>query len=104
MRRFPSNSSYVFEVVGFGVLCGAIHSTLCVNKHPTYMSLIGEDLLFSLKIHISFFDHKKMKIFFYSYLPTFKKYPIINAQNIPWCNSLSAQLWGILPWTLRVLT
>jgi hypothetical protein len=61
MKRFPSNSSYVFEVVGFGALCGAIHSTFRVNKHPTYMSLIGEDLLFSLKIHISFFDKKKMK-------------------------------------------
>jgi hypothetical protein len=36
-------------VVGFGAFCGATHSAFCVKKHPTYMSLMGEDLLFSLK-------------------------------------------------------
>jgi hypothetical protein len=41
-------------VSGFGAFYGATHSTFHVKKHPTYLSLMGKDLLFSLKIHINF--------------------------------------------------
>jgi hypothetical protein len=42
------------EVVGFGAFYGATHTTFHVKKHPTYMSLMGLDLLFSLKIHMNY--------------------------------------------------
>jgi hypothetical protein len=42
------------EMVGFGGFCGETHSNFHVKKHPTYMSLTGYDLIFSLKIHINF--------------------------------------------------
>jgi hypothetical protein len=62
MRGIPVNSFNAFEVVGFGAFCGATHSTFHVKKHPTYMSLMGLDLLFSLKIHINYiFKQKIMK-------------------------------------------
>jgi hypothetical protein len=54
MRGVPINFLNAFEVVGFGAFCGATHSTFHVKKHPTYMSLMGLDLLFSLKIHINY--------------------------------------------------
>jgi hypothetical protein len=51
------------------------------------MSLMGEDLLLSLKIHINFIfwqnKYEKVKIFFYSYFSTFKKYSVIETQIFP---------------------
>jgi hypothetical protein len=54
MKGIPINSFNAFEVVGFGAFYGAIHITFHVKKHPTYMSLMGLDLLLSLKIHINY--------------------------------------------------
>jgi hypothetical protein len=51
IREFPYN---VFEVVGFGAFCGATHYTFGVKRNPTYISLMEEDLFFSLKIHFNF--------------------------------------------------
>jgi hypothetical protein len=54
IRGLPSNSYNIFGMVGFGAFCGTTHNTFCVKKHPTNMSPMGEELLFSLKIHINF--------------------------------------------------
>ena len=40
IKRFPSNSYNVFEVVDFGAFCGIIHSIFHVKKHLAYMSLM----------------------------------------------------------------
>ena len=66
IRGFPSNSYNVFGVVGIGAFCGATHNTFFVKKHPTYMSPMDEDLLFSLKIHTNF-------IYFLKYEKVIKK-------------------------------
>jgi hypothetical protein len=105
MKGFPSNSYNVFEVVSFGALCGAIFNILCVKKHLTYMSLMREDLLSffenSYEFHFLTKKYEKIQIFLYSYLSTSEKYYVIDTQNIPWCNSLSGQLRGILPYPLH---
>ena len=54
MRGIHVNSLNAFEVVSFGAFCGATQSTFYVKKHPTYMPLMGFELLFSLKIHINY--------------------------------------------------
>jgi hypothetical protein len=54
MRGIPIKSFNAIEVVDFGAFCDAIHSTFHVKKYPTYMSLMGLDLLLSLKIHINY--------------------------------------------------
>jgi hypothetical protein len=60
MRGIHVNSCNAFEVVGFGAFSGPSHSTFHVKKHPTYMSLMGLDLLFSLKIHMNYICEQKI--------------------------------------------